>query len=593
MKNHRLIALLLTIAVLACTISGCSGSNGVTEPSSVPSESTAVSEQPTASMEAQPAPVNEPPPASETPDIASDERIGSISTTNTGDTNLSYSEMGGGIDVISYPIDGSIQLSFWQSFPSMIFGDIINGWDDMPALPIIEEKTGVDITFVSPSEASQTEQFNLMMVSGEYTDILSLRSYTGGIQVAFEEEICIDLTGLVPEYAPNYYALLEYLDDYTLRQVYTEEGQMLQICTLASEVLHEQGLAVRLDWLEKWGMEVPTTIDETYEYLTAAYNEYNCKYPIFIDGSSVLDGFTSAFGVPGMSLEFGGAALMLDGEKIVSSLTADGYRAYIETFAQWYDEGLINSEFYSEQYGPDYINAYVSADDCALTTMRGDKFETMKNSAVDPNFAIRGISALTLEKGDTYKFQPKSSRKGNGEISVSTKCEHPEEAVMFLNWFYTDEGYILSNYGEENVCFVYSENGEPEYTDFVFNNPNGWNMMSVRNIFTNPIFTKYQNATALLYTYPDYELEAFEEWAKGTDECSLPSLTLTADESSEYALIITDLTAYASEAVLKWMVGEEELTENAWNAYVAQLEGLKLGRVVEIYQAAYDRFMGH
>ena len=39
------------------------------------------------------------------------------------------------------------------------------------------------------------------------------------------------------------------------------------------------------------------------------------------------------------------------------------------------------------------------------------------------------------------------------------------------------------------------------------------------------------------------------------------------------------------------MVGEEELTDEAWNEYVAQVEAMNLGRAVEIYQTAYDRFM--
>jgi len=160
-----------------------------------------------------------------------------------------------------------------------------------------------------------------------------------------------------------------------------------------------------------------------------------------------------------------------------------------------------------------------------------------------------------------------------------------------MNWFYTDEGYILSNYGEEGVAFNYNAEGEPEYTEFITNNPNGWNMVSVRNIYTNPVFPMYNNATALLYTYADYELEAFEMWAIGTDECSLPTLNLTTDESSEYTLIVSDICSFVDEQSLKWMVGEEELTDEAWNEYVAQVESMNLGRAVEIYQTAYDRFM--
>jgi len=574
----KILALTLALAMMLCLFVGCGSKT-----EEAPAEE--VSEAPVSEAPAELAASSEPAPEADA------ELIESVSDTTTADTNAEASELGGSIDVISYPLDNGTTLTLWRSFSAFIFGEILSGWEDMPTLPIIEEKTGVSIDFISPSEATESEQFNLMIASGEYPDLFNLSNYTGGIALAYEEEVCIDLTDIIDEYAPNYMAYVNGMDDYTQRLCRTEEGKILQVLTLTSEVLHEQGLALRTDWLEKWDMEVPSTIDEMHGYLTNVKTEYNCKYPMFIDNSGVLEGFTAAFGMPGFQLGGSNASMMLEGETVVSGLTHDGYRQYLETFHQWYSEGLIKEDFYSEKYGPDYINAYVSAGDCGLTTIRGDKFETMKNNATDPEFKFGGSPALTLEEGGTYKFMMKSSRLGNGGLSISTDCENPEDALMFMNWFYTDEGYILSNYGEEGVAFNYNAEGEPEYTEFITNNPNGWNMVSVRNIYTNPVFPMYNNATALLYTYADYELEAFEMWAIGTDECSLPTLNLTTDESSEYTLIVSDICSFVDEQSLKWMVGEEELTDEAWNEYVAQVESMNLGRAVEIYQTAYDRFM--
>ena len=47
------------------------------------------------------------------------------------------------------------------------------------------------------------------------------------------------------------------------------------------------------------------------------------------------------------------------------------------------------------------------------------------------------------------------------------------------------------------------------------------------------------------------------------------------------------------EMEAKWITGQEELTEDAWNAYVAQLEAFGLSRAIQYKQAAYDAFMNN
>ena len=184
----------------------------------------------------------------------------------------------------------------------------------------------------------------------------------------------------------------------------------------------------------------------------------------------------------------------------------------------------------------------------------------------------------------------KTSQSGMGNMSVNTACEDPETALEFMNWFYTWDGYMITNYGEEGVCFEYNEDGDPVYTDFIVHNPDGYNVMNLRNMYTNPVFNNYINATAVFYTYDEVELSAFEIWNNnGNSDGSMPTVTLTTDENTEYAEIASTVYTYASEQVLKWMIGEEALTDESWNAYVDQCNAMDLARCVEIYQAVYDR----
>ena len=505
-------------------------------------------------------------------------------------TNEQYKALEEGIDEISYPIEDLDELTMWRVFSAFIWNGLMDSYSDMPTMPIIEEATGVTMKFIEVSDSAAYEQFNLTIATGDFPDLMAMDYYSGGVTSAYDDDVIIDMTDIIDEHMPNYMALVDTMDDYTKKSIYTDDGRILRIWTLTSNVVEEQGLSYRADWAEEFGIDSIVTVDDMFDYLSTVKEKYNPRYPIFIDNSGVLGGFTGAFGTPGINLGWTDLGMMLDGDKIVASIASDNFRNYVEAFHKFYAAGLIKDDFYSESYGPDYINAYVQDDQCAVTAIRGDKFPTMTANAISPTFRFEALPALVENEGDTYKFNMKTAHTGMGNMSITTGCEDPELTMEYLNWFYTYDGYMVTNYGEEGVCFEYNEDGLPVYTDFIVNNPDGYNVMNLRNMYTNPVFNNYTNATAVFYTYGEVQLDAFNVWNNtGTDECSLPTMSLTTDENAEYANIASTIFTYATEQILKWMIGEAELTDESWDAYVAQCESMELDRAVEIYQTAYDR----
>ena len=509
----------------------------------------------------------------------------------SNETNAEYKALQEDVEeTISYPLDDAGTLTMWRVFSAFIWSGLMDSYADMPTLPLVEEATGVHMEFVETSDSAAWEQFNLRIASGDLTDLMSMDYYSGGVTSAYDDDIIIDLTDLIPEYMPNYTAVLDTIDDYTMKSVYTNGDQMLRIFTFVSNTISEQGLSYRADWADEFGMDSIVTVDDMYDYLVKVKETYNCRYPIFIDNSASLEGFTGAFGTPGVNLGWTDLGMYLEGDKVVSTLTDDHFRDYLEAFHRFYAAGLIKDDFYSEGYGPDYINAYVSDDNCAVTAIRGDKFTTMTEAATSPDFDFKATAPLVLEEGGSYDFLMKTNSIGMGNMSITTGCDDPELAAEFLNWFFTWDGYLLTNYGEEGVAFEYNENGEPVYTDFIVNNPDGYNPMNLRNMYTNPVFNNFNNSTSIFYTYDEVELDAFDVWNNnGTSDKSMPTLNLTTDESSEYAGLANTVFTYATEQILKWMIGEQELTDENWNAYVDQCNAMDLEKCVEIYQGVYDR----
>lgn len=592
--TKRILALLLALCMMLGLLAGCGG-DAVSSPETPVSASESAPEAPVE----EPAEVSEPASVEEASleeqpveaDITYDSMADKYFAMSM-ETNAKYKEKAEAVETdISYPLsDGTETLSMWRVFSAFIWNGLMNSYADMPIMPDVVEATGVKMEFIECSDSAAYEQFNLTIASGDYPDLMAMDYYSGGVEAAYEEEVIIDLTDMIEENMPHYMTWVKDADDYTKKSLYTDDGRILRVWTLASNVISEQGLSYRADWAEEFGIDSIVTTEDMYQYLKQVKDKYNCTYPIFIDNSGTLEGVTGAFGTAGMNLGWTDLGMMLDGDTVVSSMTSENYRHYIEYFHKLYSESLIKDNFFSEAYGPDYINAYVMEDNCAVTAIRGDKFTTMTAGATSPTFRFEALAPLVENEGDTYKFRMKSALVGNGNMSITSGCDDPELALQFMNWFYTWDGYMLTNYGQENVCFEYNENGDPVYTDFIVNNPNGYNVMNLRNMYTNPVFNNYNNSTTVFYTYGETELAAFEIWnTNGTDECSMPTLSLTTDENSEYAEIASSVYTYATEQVLKWMTGEVELTDESWDTYVAQCNDLGVEDAVEIYQNVYDR----
>ena len=140
-----------------------------------------------------------------------------------------------------------------------------------PIMEYITEKTNISLELLEQNMMTANEKFNLMVASQDYPDIISGfdESYSGGAVKGYEDDVIIDLTDLVDENMPNYKTLIDTMDDYTKKSIYTDDDRILRIWTLASNVVSEQGLSYRADWAKEFGMNAPVTVDDMFDYLTA------------------------------------------------------------------------------------------------------------------------------------------------------------------------------------------------------------------------------------------------------------------------------------------------------------------------------------
>ncbi len=490
---------------------------------------------------------------------------------------------------LSYPVsDGSTTLTYWYSYPPFV-PNFLDDVSNKEIYQAINQAVGVNIQVVGYSLVNANEQFQLMVASGDYTDIIYSfgSNYSGSIEGAVEDEIITDLGPYLEEYAPDY---MNYIltDEEVALAVHTDAGYVPAFAGIGDEnVSVNGGQIIRTDYLDAIGKEMPTTYDELEEVLTAFKNELNIPSPYWSNPSGYVVEMTAGYGIyPGFYVDDG---------QVHYGFYDKGYFDYLTMMNRWYETGLLYADFAAQQnlqQFPDsslVTNNQVGVWFNSLNEMTAYTPET----ATDPNFAITGMPILTREKGETTHFCTAFSRVSvNTGNFISTNCKDLELAMAWCNYWYTEKGTLLANYGIEGESYEMVD-GKPQFTDLVTNNPDmAFDIaISVYCEFNGGGYYVLNEKTDSNYT--EVQLAARQNWLENSDGANVyPSYAaLNAEESAIYGAKIGDVDTYVEEMTLKYIIGAEPLTDESFQTYQATLDGFGMQECIQVYQNAYDRYL--
>ena len=123
---------------------------------------------------------------------------------------------------------------------------------------------------------------------------------TTNLEYAVNESIVVDIAPYIEAHAPNY-ARHFFSDDTYVKQATTDQGYIPAVYQLndvaANEGINKSGPAIRSDWLEQSGLELPATYDEYHEVLVA-FQQF-CDHPFWLPYTGGYFGamFSGGFGV--------------------------------------------------------------------------------------------------------------------------------------------------------------------------------------------------------------------------------------------------------------------------------------------------------
>lgn len=610
MKKNRLLAILLVLAMALALLSGC----GTDTASSAP-------EAPASGEETQ-TPVPETP--AETPEApASDVEASAVETpADSGDNteanaNMDFKphqEMLKGLTTTLPVTDEDVTLTYFMGFETNSL-NYIDGGDLMnhQVWTWLRENSGVNIDLRVVDKTQQTDQFNLMLASGDYTDLLNIGDYAAGTEAAYDEDIIIDLGEYLETEMPNYNKIIH--SDQTVLEEVQDGDMFLRIYPIKDQIANPTGIGafIRMDWLEDLDMEVPQTYDELTEVLRAFKTEKNASEPMAMFNTVAMQngllsggfGALAELSANAMGTNFANSFYQEDGE-VVYGATSEGIRKYLSWLHELYTENLINFENMQNRETNPFsdLNAGKAADGSNGYIFSnqpfGGNYSTMAADQYgDDKCNWWPVQDVAEEAGQTIPFFEENSMvdsTGATALSISSKCDNVEVALQFLDYGYSYEGSLLYNFGfqkgsgHEVETWDFNEEGVPTFDAEVMNG------IASTNIASSIIATKDLAGVVfdarLAFEFGERELNCFEAWStnKNTSNNLGSDVQLTSEEMTDASAIYSDIITYVGTSALQFINGDLDVDNDSdWDNYVSTVEGMNLEGLTEIIQAAYDR----
>ena len=457
-----------------------------------------------------------------------------------------------------------------------------------------EKRTGITIEWRHPLTGQAADQFNLMLASGDYPDIIyyGMSGVPGGGAKLLDDGVIIKLNDLMEKNAPNFMKLMQnpqwkrdsILDDgsyYGFPYIREHESELIT-----------SAFQMRKDWLDKLGLQIPTTIDEWYKVLSAFKREnvngQGNVIPYVAIGNSTFNTFYNFAQAYGIKAVKGTNKFYKDGNTVKFGPAQPAYRDFLTEMNKWYSEGLLDSEYLltddksfaskiTGHQGGAYFGMVLGYMGVYTDLLRPD----------NPDFEVTAVPFPLGPAGKAYG--QKDINVNQNYAMVTTKCKNPVEAVRMLDYLYGEEGNLLANFGIEGESYN-MVNGEPIYTDMIFHNPLPLTtalMQYAWSVSTGPMIQDGRFFLQVL-VYPEQK-RAVEIWGGSCDpSLNLPPLSQTPTEVQRLAAISNDLETYVDEMSNRFIMGLEPLGN--FDRYINALQSMNVNEAVALYQTALERY---
>lgn len=409
-------------------------------------------------------------------------------------------------------------FTIWMA--SSVNSSVYNDYGENPFIQYLEKRFDINLEFTTPMLGKELEDFNKLIGSGSYPDIMDLSFYTDSIALLYDDGYgaAMDLTQYIEDYMPNYSQFLA--DNPTLSQYAKIDGMYLTLNNYNSAIPNQWGgWMYRRDWIIDYGESQTkgtySSVDEVEKALSSesaertggfiepvADDSYEGGYAyadgiVFPDGILTEDGYDNPLtirdwewmfeifmqneyceycislpnigyhGTGELISAFGAGPLWNaydDGTGTFSEMkfgpTEEGYRRYVEKMNEWYEKGWLDPNFTSTSG-----DMFYAIDGESITSgvvgmwygTSGQLGDLLAQSSTQTIAALEGIDA----------WGARQPREGYGAEDEAAGMYTDDPTIFYLDSQETSRRWIVTDAAEGKnleklftmLDWLYSEEG--------------------------------------------------------------------------------------------------------------------------------------
>ena len=351
-----------------------------------------------------------------------------------------------------------MELTTFVTFDPTKAGGALTNYSEMACYKEMAKLTNITMKFVHPPVGQETEQFNLMISSGQFPDIIEWGwlNYPGGPEKAISDGAIIPLNDVIDKYAPNLKKILEDNPE-ARRQVMTDTGTIYNFpfLRLSDSWRIIFGFQIRESWLKKSGLSMPQSMDDWEKMLVAfkrndmnGNGDPNDEIPV--SGRAGMRWCDDLFMWHGVSLFEGFPQWRwhADQGKLISDQVSDEMFEAIKDIRFLYQEGLMDPVFVV-QTGEDW-QKQIRANKIGHFMHLPIGVENFIPYAIDnPDMGVVYLPPVSIDGKPPRKIMHQKVTVPT--LMINKVARDPERIMKWWDFYRSKEGLFFNSFGIPEV----------------------------------------------------------------------------------------------------------------------------------------------
>lgn len=432
-------------------------------------------------------------------------------------------------------------------------------WEDNAFFTRMQARTGLSFTFDEYTDYSKWQAAKQAMLDGgALPDVLFKAALTDQEQIRLAEQgALVDLLPLLPENAPNLWALLSAHPDW-LRAITLPDGKVVALPSI-HESPTQNALWINGAWLDTLKLSAPTDLASLADVLRAFktgdpnQNGKADEIPFSFLGPWDLKFLAHAVGLVANDYN-----IYLDAAGTVRFMPEDErYLTLLRWLKSAYAEQLLDQTGFS------------TAD--ALRTVSDEKAAATYGLFFGPNpmnllpyetaRQYRLLMPLRYEGAQVYRDLNGPLTKGT--FAITSSCADPAALLRWVDVLYTADGAAEAMAGKAGEDYLLTGDGSWTYAgdmqqnaDYVMYGLSVYDTGEMPWLFPQAFYNRYQNEDIARV---NGELAALQQ----VTGSPFPACVLSAAEADKIAPVQAALGRYVDESLARFVLGEWNIEDAA------------------------------